>query len=109
MQGRREASPSSQYLSFVSVGLEQFSARHTSQTHLPEEGVFQRLSSQLKLNLTIQPTLQARHSSPPSPVTPLTSRQMEPDAFSHHSMLTRARREEGNYKTETTAPLKSSE
>lgn len=36
MQGRREASPSSQYFSFVSVGLLQFSARHISQTHLPE-------------------------------------------------------------------------
>lgn len=36
VQGRRKASLSSQYISFASMGLLQFSARHTSQTHLPE-------------------------------------------------------------------------
>lgn len=82
-----------------------FSAGQTPQTHRPEprEGVFQRLSSQPKLNLTTQPTLQARHSSSPSPVTPPTFRQMEPDTLSHPSVLTRARREEGNCKTDNGA------
>lgn len=34
--GQEGGFPSSQYISFVSMGLLQFSARHTSQTHLPE-------------------------------------------------------------------------
>lgn len=81
------------------------------QTQVPEprERAVQGLSSQLKLNLTTQPTLQARHSSSPSSVTPPISRQVEPDTLSHPSVLTRTRREEGNCKTKTTAPLKPSE
>lgn len=82
-----------------------FSPRQTPQAHLPglREVLFQRLPSLMKLNSTTQPTPQG--ITHPIPLSLAPGRW----SLSHPSVLTRGRREEGNHKTETTVPLKSSE